>query len=230
MSADRRGMHGRGSLTSKGQHTGEPILRVATTVIETRGVAAITLEDNVRSAGEQFADYHYFGHRDSLILAAIHSGDGWRWTRSHEAGFHVCRLRAGVGPWVVDTLEARKSRDACPLLDPVGGWGRDGLHGRIESGLHQLHNDIATGIRQCSSAVTSERTWTLTDWRPPLCQRFLRAVAEPSPPGPRARSPQPSTPWWINAGLLENQNCCATTIVDWRNPQQFLASASWETI
>ncbi|WP_319436015.1 helix-turn-helix domain-containing protein [Mycobacterium sp. RTGN5] len=149
MSVERFGVHGRTSLTPKGQQTRERIVRAATRVIEMRGVAGTTLEDiraEARVSSSQI--YHYFGDRDSLILAAIDGGDAGGDGRSPmRLDFTSAASVRAWGDEVVGTLECADSRYACPLLDPVGGWGRDGLHGRIESGLHQLHNDIRAGYQ-----------------------------------------------------------------------------------
>jgi AcrR family transcriptional regulator len=118
-------------------------------VIEMRGIAGTTLED-IRSEAQVSSSqiYHYFVDRESLILAAIDSGD------TSGDGHSPMRLdftsADSVRAWgdeVVGTLECADPRYACPLLDSVGGWGEDGLRDRIESGVRQLHNDIRVGYQ-----------------------------------------------------------------------------------
>ena len=136
-------------LTPKGQRTRERIVRAASRVIEIRGAAGTTLEDirtEARVSSSQI--YHYFVDRDSLILAAIDSGNGG------EVGRNPMRLdftsADSVRAWgdeVVGTLQCADSRYACPLLHPAGSWSEGGLRSRVQSGLQQLHNDIRDGYQ-----------------------------------------------------------------------------------
>jgi AcrR family transcriptional regulator len=118
-------------------------------VIEMRGVAGTTVED-IRAEAQVSSSqiYHYFVDRDSLILAAIDSGDLSADERSPMGlDFTSADSVRAWGEQVVGTLESADPRYVCPLLDPVGSWGADGLRGRIESGLQQLHNDIRAGYQ-----------------------------------------------------------------------------------
>lgn len=131
-------------LTPKGERTRERIVRAATRVIEMRGIAGTTLEDiriEARVSSSQI--YHYFDDRDSLVLAAIDSAE----RSPMRLDFTSADSVRAWGDEVVGTLESADQRYACPLLDPVGGWGEDSLHNRIESGVHQLHNDIRVGYQ-----------------------------------------------------------------------------------
>ena len=137
-------------LTPKGQQTRRRIVEAASRLVAVHGINGTTLEDvRLEAKVSSSQIYHYFGDKQSLILAVIDSQEHGTGRDPMVCNFEsVAALRAW-GELLVDQQREPHRHSGCPIatlgsgLAIVDGEGLD----RIAMAFRRLQHSIGSGYR-----------------------------------------------------------------------------------
>ncbi len=110
-------------LTARGEATRQRLVRAAVDAISEHGVAGLSLDRVLASAGASKGQlYHYFAGRDALLLAAVHETGVDVLTRQDELMGDLSDWDA-IARWfdcLVELQVSGDSRGGCPLASLTG--------------------------------------------------------------------------------------------------------------